>query len=367
MNELKTQIKKLSERLEKALSVLKLEEERIQLSDLEKTSSAADFWNDQSVAQETMKKISAIRAHLDKWDGLTKEINDLAELIENTSDNDHSLIKELETNLTDITERFEKTEFELLFSGEYDANNAILSISAGSGGTDAQDWAEMLLRMYLKFAEKQAFETEIIEQTRGEEAGVKSATVKIEGFFAYGYLKSEFGVHRLVRLSPYDADNARHTSFALVEVLPEIEKEEFVLDEKDLRIDVFRSGGHGGQSVNTTDSAVRITHLPTGLTAVSQNERSQLQNKEGALKVLKSKLTLLAKQKNVAELSELKGEPISAEWGSQIRSYVLHPYTLVKDGRTQYETADTQAVLDGKIDEFIEAYLRKEISEPKKA
>lgn len=362
MNDLKTQIKKLCERLEKALSILKLEEERQQLKTLENESTDTDFWSNQISAQEIMKKISVIKGHLDKWDGLTKEINDLTELIENTNEHEHDLIKELETNLADITARFEKTEFELLFAGEYDSNNAILSISAGSGGTDAQDWAEMILRMYLKFAEKQGFETEIIDQTKGEEAGIKSVTIKITGYFAFGYLKSEFGVHRLVRLSPYDSDKARHTSFALVEILPEIEKEEFVLDEKELRIDVFRAGGHGGQSVNTTDSAVRITHLPTGLTATSQNERSQLQNKEGALKVLKSKLTILAKQKNVAELSDLKGEPISAEWGSQIRSYVLHPYTLVKDNRTGCETADTQAVLNGYIDEFIEAYLRKEIS-----
>jgi peptide chain release factor 2 len=252
-----------------------------------------------------------------------------------------------------------------MLGSEEDKLSAILTVNSGAGGTESCDWAEMLLRMYLKFAEKQGFEAEIIEQTKGEEAGIKSVTVNIAGYFAFGYLKSEFGVHRLVRLSPYDSDRARHTSFALVELLPEIEKEEFVLDEKELRIDVFRAGGHGGQSVNTTDSAVRITHLPTGLTATSQNERSQLQNKEGALKVLKSKLTVLAKQKHVRQLSELKGEPISAEWGSQIRSYVLHPYTLVKDNRTQYETADTQAVLNGHIDEFIEAYLRKDISEKK--
>ena len=363
MNELKSQIKKLSERLEQALLILKLEKERAQLIELEKSSANSGFWLDQSLAQETMKKLSIIKGHLAKWDGLTKEINDLAILIENTSDHEHALIRELELNLRDVTSRFEKTEFELLFSGEDDSHNAILSISAGSGGTDAQDWAEMLLRMYLRFAEKQAFQAEVMDQTKGEEAGIKSVTVKITGLFAFGYLKSEFGVHRLVRLSPYDADNARHTSFALVEVLPEIEKDEFVLDDKDLRIDVFRSGGHGGQSVNTTDSAVRITHLPTGLTAVSQNERSQLQNRDGALKVLKSKLTLLAKQKKVAALSELKGEPISAEWGSQIRSYVLHPYTLVKDVRTQYETADAVSVLNGEIAEFVEAYLRKAISD----
>lgn len=360
MNELKEKIQNLCSRLEKALEILGLEREREELSKLENEATGPNFWNKQKEAQDIMQKIAQIKRHLEVWDSLTKEINDLAELIKDTKDNDTSLISELSLNLNETTKKFEKQEFELLFSGPYDKNNAILSISAGSGGTDAQDWAEMLLRMYLRFCEKNTFSTDLLEQTTGEEAGIKGATVKISGQYAFGYLKSEHGVHRLVRLSPYDADNARHTSFALVEVIPEIEEEKFSLDEKELRIDVYRAGGHGGQSVNTTDSAVRITHIPTGITATSQNERSQLQNKENALKVIKSKLAVLAEKEKAKELSELKGKPISAEWGSQIRSYVLHPYTLVKDVRTQFETSDTQSVLNGNLDEFIEAYLRKQ-------
>ncbi|MEI7690832.1 MAG: peptide chain release factor 2 [bacterium] len=362
MNEIKDKIKQLCQRLEQALDLLHLEDERRELAEIEAKSSAPDFWKDQKNAQEIMQRLSVLKKHLDIWDGLTKEINDLAEMTETMDENDHDFIVELQSNFDLLSESFEKNEFELLFSGKHDQNNVIFSISAGSGGTDAQDWAEMLSRMYLRFCENHDFATTILEQSSGDEAGLKNITIKIDGYYAYGYLKSEHGVHRLVRLSPYDSDNARHTSFALVEVLPEIENEAFVLDEKDLRIDVYRAGGHGGQSVNTTDSAVRITHLPTGITATSQNERSQLQNKEGAMKVLKSKLVKLAEKKKVEEISELKGEPIAAEWGSQIRSYVLHPYNMVKDLRTSFETSDTQAVLDGAIDEFIEAYLRQSAS-----
>jgi peptide chain release factor 2 len=363
VNELKEKIKFLCQRLEKALDVLRLEEERKELKKLEKEIAQSSFWHNQRAAQEVMQKTTQLKKHIEIWDNLTKDINDLAELIENTSEDDHKLIKELETSMEKLTKEFEKQEFELLLSGEYDQNNAILSISAGSGGTDAQDWAEMLSRMYLRFCQKQDFQANILEQSAGEEAGLKSITIKIVGNYAFGYLKSEHGVHRLVRLSPYDADKARHTSFALVEVLPEIEDEKVVVDEKDLRIDVFRSSGHGGQSVNTTDSAVRITHTPTGLAATSQNERSQLQNKENALKVLKAKLVHLVEEKKVKEISELKGKPISAEWGSQIRSYVLHPYTMIKDNRTKQETSDVQNVLNGYLDEFVEAYLRKQASE----
>lgn len=359
MNDLKEKIEQLCQRLEQALELLNLEAERKELAEIETKSSAPDFWQNQKTAQDTMQRLSILKKHLDIWDSLTKEINELAEMIGATDETDHAFTAELQNTYDLLVDRFEKSEFELLFSGKNDKNNVIFSISAGSGGTDAQDWTEMLSRMYLRFCEKHDFVTTILEQNTGDEAGLKNITFKINGYYAYGYLKSEHGVHRLVRLSPYDADNARHTSFALVEVLPEIENEAFVLDEKELRIDVYRAGGHGGQSVNTTDSAVRITHIPTGLTATSQNERSQLQNKEGALKVLRSKLVKLAEKKKVEEISELKGEPISAEWGSQIRSYVLHPYNMVKDLRTSYETSDTQAVLDGSIDELIEAYLRQ--------
>jgi peptide chain release factor 2 len=283
----------------------------------------------------------------------------LTELAGDTDENDTEMMNEIETNLAELEQKFESLEFDLLFSGPHDSENAILSVNAGSGGTDAQDWAEMLLTMYLKFAEKHNFSTVILHRADGEEAGIKSATIEIKGDHAFGYLKSEHGVHRLVRISPYDADKARHTSFAMVEVTPEIKEVNYELDEKELRIDTFRSGGHGGQSVNTTDSAVRITHIPTGLTATCQNERSQLQNKEMAMRVLKSKLVAFEEEKKADELAKLKGEKVSAEWGNQIRSYVLQPYTLVKDHRTDYETGDVQKVLNGYIDEFIEAYLRK--------
>jgi len=359
MNELKDKIKNLSERLEKAVLILNLEKDRKKTNSLEAESSSESFWNDQKQAQEIMQEIANLKNRIEAWDEITVEINDFAEILEATDENDHEMIGELTTNMSEIENKFEKLEFELLFNSEYDKNNAILTINAGSGGTDAQDWADMLLRMYLRFAEKAGFKAEIIHTTEGEEAGIKSATIELKGNYAYGYLKSEHGVHRLVRISPFDSDKARHTSFAGVEVIPEIEEFKYDIDEKDLKIDTFRAGGHGGQSVNTTDSAVRITHLPSGVTATCQNERSQLQNKEMALKVLKSKLVLLEEQKRKEETAKLKGENITAGWGNQIRSYVLHPYNMVKDHRTEYETADTEAVLNGKLDEFIEAYLRK--------
>lgn len=359
MNEIKNRLKNLSERLEKAFSVLNLEKDREELKRLEATSSQEDFWGDTGSAQEIMQRIGALRNKLAAWDQATTEINDLNELAADTAENDTEMIHEIESNLLDLEKKFETLEFELLFSGAHDNENAIISISAGSGGTDASDWAEMLLTMYLKFAEKHNFSVTVLHRTDGDEAGIKSASIELKGDYAYGNMKSEHGVHRLVRISPFNSDKARHTSFALVEVTPEIVADDYVLDEKDLRIDTFRSGGHGGQSVNTTDSAVRLTHIPTGLTATCQNERSQLQNKEMALKVLKSKLAVLEEEKKFEELAKIKGENVSAAWGNQIRSYVLQPYTMVKDHRTDFETADVQKVLGGYIDEFIEAYLRQ--------
>lgn len=362
MNELKDRLRELAKRLESAIELLNLEDDRAEVKKLEEQTSAPDFWNDQESAQIVMQKIADLNKHIDGWDSLTNDLNSLCELAEDTQENDHQMIKELESNFSELEKKFEKYEFDLLFSGDHDRENALLSIHAGTGGTDAQDWSEMLLRMFLRFCEKNDFRATILNQSDGEEAGIKSVTIEIKGYHAYGYLKSEHGVHRLVRLSPFNSDHARQTSFALVEVIPEIENIDTKIDEKDLRIDTFRAGGHGGQSVNTTDSAVRITHLPTGITASSQNERSQLQNKQLAMKVLQARIHDFEEKKKAEENAKIKGENISAEWGNQIRSYVLHPYTMVKDHRTDAETSNTNAVLDGDLDLFIEAYLRKNVT-----
>jgi peptide chain release factor 2 len=271
--------------------------------------------------------------------------------------------EDLESKFIDLEKKFAQMEFAVLFNGPYDQGNAILSIHAGTGGVDAMDWAGMLLRMYLRFAERHGFAAKIIDETPGAEAGIKSAVLEVSGRYAYGWLRSENGVHRLVRISPYDAEKMRHTSFALVEVLPETEESDkkIELKDDDLKIDVMRAGGHGGQSVNTTDSAVRITHLPTGLVVKCQNERSQLQNKNNALKILKAKLLKYQEEQAEEKLQEIKGEYRQAQWGNQARSYVLQPYKLVKDHRTSHETPDTDRILGGELDDFVEAYLKNKI------
>jgi peptide chain release factor 2 len=324
---------------------------------LQKQMSASDFWQDNQRAQTLTKQEAKLQTQLAPWRKLSQEAGELQELAES---GDPSLEGELHQQLTALEHEFETHKRDLLFSGKYDDHDAILRLSAGAGGTDAQDWASMLLRMYTRWAEHSGMKVELVEQSAGEEAGIKSATLSMSGSYAYGKLRGEHGVHRLVRLSPFNSDNLRQTSFALVEVLPQIDApEEVELDDKDLRVDVFRAGGHGGQSVNTTDSAVRVTHLPTGITVSIQNERSQLQNKETALKVLRSKLAQLAVEQHQDKIDQLKGPTKSAEWGAQIRNYVLHPYTMVKDTRTKHEEHDAQAVLDGKIDGFISSYLEQ--------
>lgn len=322
-----------------------------------------DFWNDQQRAQKVSRELSDLQAEIDSWKKIKKETDDLLEIAQlDEADQDVNLRKEAEAKLAELRTRYEKLEFYTLLNGEYDRNDAIISIHAGTGGVDAQDWAGMLLRMYLRFCERKGFRTKIVHETRGQEAGIKSVTVLVEGSWAYGYLRAEGGVHRLVRISPFDAEKMRHTSFALVEILPDLgEMKDIEINEEDLRIDTFRSSGHGGQSVNTTDSAVRITHKPTGIAVACQNERSQLQNKEFALKILKSKLHQLEKKQREQKQNELRGNAVSAEWGNQIRSYVLHPYKMVKDHRTKYEVSDPERVLNGEIDEFIEAFLKKGI------
>lgn len=355
MEELDKQAKELAASIKDATDKLKVAELDAQRQSLQAQSQQADFWDDSSAAQAVMKQIAKLEARTEPWLGLQNRISEALELI---SLGDQSMQQELAAQLDEIRQEFDALKEDLKFNGPYDDHDAILSIYAGAGGTDAQDWTQMLFRMYSRYFEKNGWKVSVIDESAGDEAGLKSVTVEVEGPFAYGKLKGEHGVHRLVRLSPFNSDNLRQTSFAKVEVVPKIDKpDDLEIDEKDLKIDVYRSGGHGGQSVNTTDSAVRITHLPTGLTVAIQNERSQLQNKETAMTILRSRLAQLQIEQHLENLAELKGPNQSAEWGNQIRSYVLHPYKQVKDLRTRYETSDPESVLDGGLDELINAYL----------
>ncbi len=293
-----------------------------------------------------------------RWREMEKKVADIAELT-SLAEEDTSLETEIQSEIEPVATRLDEMELETAFSSEYDARNAILTIHAGAGGTESQDWAQMLLRMYLRWAERRGYDAEILDTSPGEEAGIKSVVIGISGDYAHGYLKAEHGVHRLVRLSPFDADHARHTSFALVEVLPEAKANvDISIEPDDLKVDTFRSSGPGGQHMQKTSSAVRLTHLPTGLVVSCQSERSQHQNKETALKILQARLLELELAKRAEERAKLKGKRVAAGWGNQIRSYILHPYKMVKDHRTDYQTGDTDAVLDGELDGFITAYLR---------
>ncbi|KKS94345.1 MAG: Peptide chain release factor 2 [Parcubacteria group bacterium GW2011_GWA2_43_13] len=328
-----------------------------ELQELNAHMARSDFWNDSSAARHTAKRAEQLRIELNEWSQLEKNVSDTLALAQE----EHAgLLKvDIEEDYKRYLSQFEKLEFLVLMNGLYDEHSTVLSIHAGTGGVDAQDWAEMLFRMYTRFAEKKNWSTEVVDMSRGMEAGIKSVTLKIEGRYAYGYLKAEAGVHRLVRISPFDAEGMRHTSFALVDVVPELpDIGEIDIPETDLRIDVYRSSGHGGQSVNTTDSAVRIVHIPTNITVTCQNERSQHQNKATAMMILRGKLAQRLELEREKEERILRGEVLSAEWGNQIRSYVVHPYKLVKDHRTEYESTDPQAVLGGELDAFVEAYLR---------
>ncbi len=319
-----------------------------------------DFWNDTRVAKEVATKHSELSTEVSNWEEIQKKVEDLLEFCREAEETGETSIRpEAEKQYEELLKNFEHLEFFLLFSEKYDEGNCIVSIHAGTGGTEAMDWAGMLARMILRFSERQGFRAEILDEHRGAEAGYKSITIMFEGRYAYGYLKSEHGVHRLVRISPFDAEKMRHTSFALIEALPVLaEVEEIKIDPKDLRVDTFLSSGHGGQSVQTTYSAVRVVHLPTGITVSVQNERSQTQNKETALKILQAKLHALAQAERAEEKQKIRGEYTSAEWGNQARSYVLHPYKLVKDHRTKFETSDAESVLEGKLEELVESYLR---------
>lgn len=312
-----------------------------------------------------MQRLSALKEAVEPWKALANRLEEVRGLLElAASEGDEPLVDEIAAEVEEAAKELDRLEFRLLLGGEYDDHDAILAVHAGAGGTDSQDWTEMLLRMYLRWAEGRDYKTRILDSASGEEAGLKSATVEVNGQYAYGYLKAERGVHRLVRLSPFDAAHRRHTSFALVEVMPAIEDQlEIEITPDDLHIETFRASGPGGQHVQKSSTAVRITHLPTGVVAACQNERSQSQNRAMAMKVLRSRLLDLELQKREEEQARLKGEHVEAGWGNQIRSYVLHPYTMVKDHRTGYEVGDVEAVLNGEIDEFIEAYLKSQVND----
>lgn len=360
MQEIQKKSRELLEQVKSMILQLDIFDLEQELIALQKQTADPKFWADNIRAQNITRQISKLETRIHAWRNLESRITDINEL---SGFYDNSIVSDLTSQLDSVHILFDELKRELLFAGPYDESDTIISIHAGAGGTDAQDWAQMLLRMYVRWVESHGYTAQIIQESAGEEAGIKSATVEISGSFVYGKLKGEHGVHRLVRLSPFNSDNLRQTSFAKVEVLPKIDTPEVVeVDEKDLKIDVYRSGGHGGQSVNTTDSAVRITHIPTGIVVAIQNERSQLQNKETAMTILRSKLAQLQIEQHTEKVTELKGPNKSAEWGNQIRSYVLHPYKQVKDLRTRYETSDAEGVLGGKLDDFITAELEANIA-----
>ncbi|MFC1860948.1 peptide chain release factor 2 [Chloroflexota bacterium] len=353
-------LKDLQARVSMAMVHLDIAGREMETAKLEKQSANPDFWFDQTKARGIMRQLAENIKVSEKWRNTEKQLVDISALISLAmEEEDTSLELEIQEEIDKLASQLDEMELEAAFNGEYDARNAILAVHAGAGGTESQDWAEMLLRMYLRWAERRNYQAEILDTSLGEEAGIKSAIISINGDYACGYLKSEHGVHRLVRLSPFDADHARHTSFALIEVIPEPEADvDIGIDPGDLKVDVFRASGPGGQHMQKTSSAVRLTHLPTGLVATCQSERSQFQNKETALKILRARLFELKLVRKNEEKARIKGERIDAGWGNQIRSYVLHPYRMVKDHRTGYQTSNTDAVLDGDLDEFIKTYLR---------
>lgn len=356
MKQLAIECNTLLNEVQDAISSLKIRELETERNALADDMASADFWNHNEMAARKSKRHARLEEQVTPWLELEQQ---LAELVELTATGDELLTSEISEQLARLEQRLAKMKQQLMFRGKYDNYDVILTIHAGAGGTDAQDWAGMLLRMYSRWASKQSsVEVSLITESAGDEAGIKSASLELIGPFMYGKLQGEHGVHRLVRQSPFNSDNLRQTSFAMVEVMPKVDEPKAVaIDDKDIKIDVYRSGGRGGQSVNTTDSAVRVTHIPTGVTVNIQNERSQLQNKEAALTILRSRLLQLSLQQHVERVEELKGPSTSAEWGNQIRNYVLHPYKQVKDLRTKHEVKDPDSVLDGNIDEFIDAYL----------
>jgi peptide chain release factor 2 len=360
MDSLISLLNSMKSRIDGLMAQLDIAGKKGRIAQLEEQSGAPDFWNDSDAAQKTMQEVARLKEEVDRWQNLATRINDALELAEL---DDRSLLDDLTTEVNALSETVERMAFQTLLSGPYDRENAILAVHAGAGGTDSQDWAQMLERMYLRWAEDNGHKVEIIERSEGEEAGIKSVMMSVKGEYAYGYLQSEQGVHRLVRLSPFDAAHRRHTSFAKVELWPDIQGPiDIEINENDLKIDTYRAGGAGGQHVQKNDTAVRITHIPTGIVVQCQNQRSQMQNRERALQILKARLFEIERRKQEAQLAALKGENVSAEWGSQIRSYVLHPYQMVKDHRTDHEVGNTAAVLDGRLNDFMDSYLRSKVT-----
>lgn len=363
MNELIKRLEALLQEVRNLKKSLNLPQKQQRILELEEQMQSEDFWNDNENAQKVSKQHSQLKTFYGFWEKLE---NDIGEILELSNANlgkglDSSLQADIEKQLGDLESQYQKNRFVALLSKKYDDHSAIFSLHSGAGGVDAQDWADMLLRMFLRYCEKKGFTTEVLELSKGDQGGVKTAVVEVSGPFAYGLLKSEAGVHRLVRLSPFNPAHTRETSFALLELLPVLEKqEEITLDPRDLKIEANTASGHGGQSVNTTYSAIRITHLPTGLKVSIQNERSQHQNRELALKILMAKVKAVEEEKLQKHKQAIRGEFKSAEWGNQIRSYVLHPYKLVKDHRTNFESTDPESVLNGELDEFVEKYLEKQ-------
>ena len=341
-------------------SALRIDDLRNKAAELDKITSDPEFWNNQENSGKVLKEVKRIKEKITKYEALENKLEDTITLAELAiEENDESLVGEVEADVKAIEEEEEKQRIEILLSGEYDQNNAIVSFHPGAGGTEAQDWAQMLYRMYTRWGERHGYNVKLIDWLDGEEAGLKSATILIEGENAYGYLKGENGVHRLVRVSPFDASGRRHTSFASVEVMPEFDDDNSIeIKDEDLEITAHRSSGAGGQHINKTDSAIRITHIPTGIVVGCQTERSQLQNKETAMKMLKSKLMEIKQREKLEKIEDIKGVKTNIEWGAQIRSYVFMPYTLAKDTGTGYEDGNIQAVMDGEIDGFINAYLK---------
>lgn len=360
MDELNLEINRLTPKIKSLKESLKIDDSKARLSLLEKESSEPEFWNNSEKSQKILSEISLIKNKVKDYEKLETEFEDLKILIElSVQENDNSSIKEIESQLKCVKKELENQTLATLLTGEYDSHNAILTFHAGAGGTEAQDWVEMLCRMYTKWAEKHNFKVKILDCLNGEEAGFKSASILIEGMNAYGFLKGENGVHRLVRISPFDASGRRHTSFASIEVIPEINEEiKINIAPEDIKMDVYRASGAGGQHVNKTSSAVRLTHIPTGLVVACQNERSQYQNRDTAMKILKSKLVEIKEREHLEKIEDIKGIQKEIAWGSQIRSYVFMPYTLAKDHRTGCEVGNVESVMNGEIDEFITSYLK---------